>query len=215
MKGQDILILLKLARLDSALAVPDGAVREKPASGYLASDSPDHHEDHAESAHPPASVRGLESSLGISKSEVSKSLKRSLESGLLLPALSGKGRRVNRPALSEFLIHGIRYVFPARPGPLVSGLPTAVDAPVFDKILSRGGGLPSVWPDPNSKVLGEAINPLYPSAPAAARRDRGLYDLLALIDSLRLGQARERNCAADLLQQRLIASPPKPALVNA
>ncbi len=191
MKGQDILILLKLALLEDEPA-PASALGEKGASHYR------------ESSHPPASVRGLEASLGISKSEISKSLQRSRFAGLLVPELAGDREMVNRPALIEFLIHGLRYVFPVRPGSVASGIPTAVDAPVFDHLLLRAGGMQLVWPESNASHQGESVQPIYPSVPFAADQDQALYDLLALADSLRLGRARERKIAADQLRQRLV-----------
>lgn len=192
MKGQDILILLKLAVLEPS---PDRplAVHEQGAS-YAG-------------GHPPTSMRGLEAALGVSKSEISKSLNRSRFSGLLLRKLSGDGEWVNRPALVDFLIHGLKYVFPVRPGPVVRGMPTAVDAPVFEHVLSRASGLALVWPESNASQQGEAIEPIYPSVPFAAHQDPALYDLLAIADSLRLGKARERKMAAELLRQRLNRSP--------
>ena len=45
--------------------------------------------------------------------------------------------------------------------------------------------------------------PLYPKLPLAAARDQALYELLALFDALRIGQAREREMARKLLEERL------------
>jgi hypothetical protein len=45
--------------------------------------------------------------------------------------------------------------------------------------------------------------PLYPKLPLAAMRDPALYELLALFDALRIGQAREREMARELLEERL------------
>ena len=62
---------------------------------------------------------------------------------------------------------------------------------------------PPVWPDPEGTVRGQAVKPLYPSAVAAAGRDPQFYDLLALVDVLRLGRARERKMAEVELEKRL------------
>lgn len=56
----------------------------------------------------------------------------------------------------------------------------------------------------DGQVQGVAVKPLYPSVPHAARRDAALYDLLALVDALRLGRARERAMAEKELGPRLI-----------
>jgi hypothetical protein len=52
-------------------------------------------------------------------------------------------------------------------------------------------------------VQGAAVQPLDSSVPGAARRDPALYDLLALVDALRIGRARERSLAEKEITQRL------------
>lgn len=66
---------------------------------------------------------------GISQSEVSESLNRSMEAGLI----DESKKIVNRIALVEFLIHGIKYVFPQKPGAITRGVRTAHSAPPLDK----------------------------------------------------------------------------------
>jgi hypothetical protein len=41
--------------------------------------------------------------------------------------------------------------------------------------------------------------------PGAARRDPALYDLLALVDALRIGRARERSLAEKEITKRMAA----------
>ena len=60
-----------------------------------------------------------------------------------------------------------------------------------------------VWPDPEGTVRGIALTPLHPSVPKAVKGDRLLYELLALVDSLRTGGARERSIAQKELRARL------------
>ncbi len=50
---------------------------------------------------------------------------------------------------------------------------------------------------------GFAVEPLYTSVPMAAKADPALYELLALVDTLRVGRARERNLAEEELKKRL------------
>lgn len=136
--------------------------------------------------------------LGMSASEVHAAIIRAGESGLLNPST----KRPNRQALLEFLVHGLRYVFPAARGGVTRGLPTAHAAlPLSDRIAA-GGELVPVWPDPEGEVRGEELRPLYPSVPGAARRDPALYKLLALVDAIRGGRARERSLAIEELQGR-------------
>ena len=60
-----------------------------------------------------------------------------------------------------------------------------------------------VWPHPEGTVKGEALLPLYAKLPLAAGDDARFYELLALFDALRIGQAREREMARRLLEERL------------
>jgi len=62
---------------------------------------------------------------------------------------------------------------------------------------------PVVWPDPSGDARGESLEPIYKSAPAAARRDPELYKLLVICDALRAGRTRERQAAAKELKKRL------------
>jgi hypothetical protein len=52
-----------------------------------------------------------------------------------------------------------------------------------------------VWPYGHGKLRGHSIVPLYPSVPEAATKDPKLHELLALVDALRVGKAREREIA--------------------
>lgn len=66
------------------------------------------------------------------------------------------------------------------------------------------GGV-TVWPDEEGGHMGTSLEPLHPAAPTAARANAQLYEMLALVDSLRVGKARERTMAARLLHDRLTA----------
>ena len=63
--------------------------------------------------------------------------------------------------------------------------------------------LPLVWPHPDGKSRGQSLTPLYRAAPYAALQDERLYELLALVDMLRIGRARERNLAKERLKEEL------------
>ena len=113
-------------------------------------------------------------------------------------------RTTKRKALLEFLVHGLKYVFVADRTGLTRGIPTAHAAPPLLGILAPSPDLPPVWPDPLGSVRGEGFQPLYKSAPKAARKDPHLYQLLALVDAIRAGRARERDLAAKMLEERLM-----------
>ncbi|MHC4392635.1 MAG: MarR family transcriptional regulator [Planctomycetota bacterium] len=134
--------------------------------------------------------------LGMSASEAHAAAHRATEAKLLNDALEPISAN-----LIEFLVHGVKYAFPAEQGRLLRGMPTAHAAPPLADELSKG--TPPVWPDPKGKVRGESITPLYRSVVHAARRDPDLYRLLALTDALRIGRARERKLAEKHLRQEL------------
>lgn len=140
----------------------------------------------------------LSKELGLSASEIHAAVRRCAEAGLLDPS----SRTPLRKPLEEYLLHGVRYAFPAKPGSLTRGIPTAYAAPpLADQISSDG--LPPVWPDPEGDTKGYALEPLYGSASKAARANREFYELLALVDAVRGGRARERRLAEEELKKRL------------
>jgi hypothetical protein len=140
----------------------------------------------------------LSKELGMSASEIHAAVRRSVDAGLI----EFESRRPLRKPLEEYLLHGIRYAFPAKRGAVARGIPTAHAAPpLVDQI--GVDDLPPVWPDPEGHVKGYALEPLYRSAPKAAKRDPQLYELLALVDALRGGRARERKLAEEELKKRL------------
>jgi hypothetical protein len=137
--------------------------------------------------------------LGIGVSAAHRSLERLKASGLLLP-----GRRViARARLLEFLSHGVRYAFYPVLGPEAPGVPTAHSGPPLAARIAAER--PLVWPSATGDVRGDTLLPLYEKAPGLAGRDAELYELLTLVDALRVGQARERRLATELLDERLRA----------
>lgn len=136
--------------------------------------------------------------LYISQSEVAEGLHRNMQARLIAP----DKRRVFRSALMEFLTHGIKYVFPTEPGAIVRGVPTAHSAaPLSDRIAE--GEESYVWPSDEGTMRGQAIQPLYPTTVAAALADPEFYKLLALVDALRVGKAREQKIAIEELRKRI------------
>jgi hypothetical protein len=148
-----------------------------------------------------SSYHVLASELGMSSSEVHKALGRCVCSRLAIKGESGI--RPVGPALLEFLAHGIRYVFPPERGGMTRGMPTASAAPPLDRQFWKTDQPPPVWPDSEGSVRGLAFSPLYRSVVHAARNDPALYELLALVDAVRGGEARERRLAVAELTTRL------------
>jgi DNA-binding Lrp family transcriptional regulator len=137
--------------------------------------------------------------LGMSASEVHAAVRRLGDAHLVDP----ETREIRREALRNFLVHGVPHAFPASPKEVTRGMPTAWAAPALSGKISASEQIPPVWADPDGQVQGAAVQPLYSSVPGAARRDPALYDLLALVDALRIGRARERSLAEKEITQRL------------
>ena len=136
--------------------------------------------------------------IGVSQGEIANALRRSAKSGLFNASL---GRPI-AAALLEFGVHGLRYVFPAERLARCRGVPTAASAPPLTSVLTAAE-VPTVWPWPEGSVRGDGLAPLYKTAPRVALADAAVYRRLALLDALRLGSARERGLAADLLKKEL------------
>ncbi len=143
--------------------------------------------------------------LSISQSEAHAGVRRAVAAGLMSDVTTASGRPI-RAALLEFLIHGVKYAYPPQRGALTRGVPTGYAAPPLKEIIVAPGEPPPVWPDAEGPVRGYAFAPLYPSVPAAAKLDQKLYELLALVDAIRDGRARERELAVKELKLRLGAS---------
>lgn len=187
MKSQDIVVLLKLVSLSAG----DDESNPSAFPGEI------NHDD-------PLSVRGLATALGISKSEISASIKRSQEAGLVAKNQSPNRPRPSRRNLLEFLVHGVKFVFPAKVGALQRGIPTAFAAPALkDRLVSAGSSI-HVWPYAQGSEMGQSVEPLFKSVPEAVLRDPRLYEYLALVDALRLGNQREAKLAEDMLSERIV-----------
>lgn len=137
-------------------------------------------------------------SIGISLSELSDSISRSVYAHLIAP----DKKTPQKKAIYEFLVHGLPYVFPARPGALVVGMPTAHSAPPLSSTF--GAVDPVVWPSADGEIRGQEIPPFHPRQPQAARADKQLYELLALTDTLRIGKAREKKLAEEALRKKIL-----------
>jgi len=150
----------------------------------------------------PYSLLAME--LGMSPSEVHACVKRAQSSRLLHDVQLQQ--RPKLPALEEFLLHGLQYVFPAERGGLTRGVPTSYAAePLRSKIKPSSDPIP-VWPYEEGTQRGVALTPLYKTAPMAALRDPSFHEYLALVDALRDGRVRERTLAEEELRRRFKAA---------
>lgn len=146
------------------------------------------------------SYRSLAGRLGVPHPVVQRALERAKGADLY----SADRREVHLPHFEEFALHALRFVAPARLGALTPGVPAAWAAgPMASAIGSSGDEPPPVWPYARGRVRGQAVEPLHPAAPGAAEDWPELGEVLALLDSLRVGDARVRQVAGDLLSKTL------------
>src|SRR5258708_234352 len=94
--------------------------------------------------------------LGLSPSEVHGAIQRLRSSKLLHgPALKDKP---NISGLEEFLIHGLKYAFPAEHGEVTRGVATSYAAEPLKSEIATSNDLPPVWPWPDGKSFEVAIS---------------------------------------------------------
>ena len=146
----------------------------------------------------PTTQAQLASRLGISQASVHRAFKQLRRSGLL---------HIERPdgsAMRRLLQYAIRNVYPPALGPMTRGVSTAyVRRTPWEQAPDRRGW---VWPDEDGDAYGPSVAPLHPCVPRAARAWPEFHDLMALIDTLRVGRARERKQALDLVDEILEAA---------
>jgi hypothetical protein len=141
--------------------------------------------------------------LGLPHPLVQRALQRAEEVELY----TSESRCVHRANLEEFLLHGLRFVAPAKLGGVLPGVPAAWAATPMSRVIRESGDLPPVWPSANGRVRGQALPPLHKAAVKAAEETPQLGELLAIVDSLRAGDIRVRSVAAKMLTQTMRAQP--------
>lgn len=155
-------------------------------------------------ASPDWTVRTLERETTIPKSVVQRSLKRLWQAGLFDP----RQRTARISQAEEFLIHGLKYVFPSAVGGPSRGYATAWAAkPLADRLAAPSDDVSPVWPSAHGDTRGLALEPLHSSVVEAAAQDPLLREQLTLIDAIRVGDARVRGLAGELLAERLASVP--------
>jgi hypothetical protein len=135
--------------------------------------------------------------LGVGLGSGHRSVKRLVAAGLILP----HRRAASLGPLAEFIKHGVRFAFYPVTGPEAQGVPTAHSGPRLAGKIASDRAL--VWPSVHGTVRGDSLVPLYHEAPRLVTRSPELYELLTLVDAIRVGRARERRLATQLLEVEL------------
>jgi hypothetical protein len=142
----------------------------------------------------------LANELCMSPAEVHAGIKRASSAKLM--DLSRKD--LIKRSLQEFIIHGVKYAFPPTCGSITRGMPTCYAGPPLNDHFIFSEEMVPVWPDPEGEVRGYEFLPLYKSVPCAAKKDKELYELLVIVDTIRDGRARERDYAVKEIRSRIM-----------
>ena len=140
-------------------------------------------------------VRRLAGSLSISVGETHAAIERGKAAGVLgIP----RGRlNVGRRKLIDLVTVAVPQVYYAVRGSVELGVPAAMHAEPLEGVFSRDGRpIPLVWASDLGTVRGESLLPLYPTVPRAVQHDPALHRLLALVDVVRIGDAKDRRLSA-------------------
>jgi hypothetical protein len=148
-------------------------------------------------------LRKLAGSLSISVGETHASIERCKASGVIG---TPRGKlNVAKRKLFELTTVTVPQVYYAIRGRVETGVLTAMHAEPLVGVFSRDGRLvPLIWPSDLGKVEGESLLPLYPTVPRAIQHDPILHRILALIDVVRVADARDRRLATDLLERMIL-----------
>ncbi|HEX3392158.1 MAG TPA: hypothetical protein VHS55_06320 [Solirubrobacteraceae bacterium] len=141
-------------------------------------------------------LRDIADLLHVDHTLVHRALRRAGAAGLYMSST----RRVNRPNFEELVTHAVRFIAPVQLGELTRGVPAAwsVD-PISTIIHQQAHEHPPVWPHALGAMRGQTLEPLHPAAIEVSRANPVLGVLLSIIDSLRAGDMRVRQVAANLL----------------
>lgn len=139
---------------------------------------------------------------GLSLGESHNAVKR-LERARLV---SRRDRGAVVPSLYDFIVSGVPYAFPGELGTEIRGVPTAHSGPPLAAQIRSDDAV--VWPSVHGTQRGQGLLPLLPFAPELVEQNPPLYEMLTLVDALRVGQARERNAARVLLKSALYGEQP-------
>lgn len=146
---------------------------------------------------PETTFRSLAADVGLSLGEAHNAAKR-LELARLIFLHE---QTVNVSATLEFLVCGVPYAFPPQLGAPSRGIATAFSASPLNREFPSNQLL--VWPDHRGDSRGVALLPLSPVVAVIWEGNQELYQLLTLVDAVRVGRARERKRAREYLEHEI------------
>jgi hypothetical protein len=139
--------------------------------------------------------RELADELFMGLSSVQESVQSLLDRGIVVRAPNRRGSAVvAQGLLTSVLVSVVPILYPAERIGIVWGMPTSVFGnELAERFAGSRGAV--VWPYAAGTVSGNGLVPLYPTVPRACAKNVALHKLLAAVDVLRVGLAREREAA--------------------
>ncbi len=111
--------------------------------------------------------------------------------------------QVNQKALGDFIQYGVPYSFADQPMEVTVGIPTSWGCPALKPSFNSAENTPDVWAHKDGKIRGYRVEPLHKNFPDACLKNEKIYNYCGLIDAIRVGRAREKKIAIDLIKEML------------
>ena len=146
----------------------------------------------------------LAGSISISPSEAHAAVERCRAAGVLG---TPRGKlTIAKRKFFELCTVVVPQVFYAVRGAVESGVLTSIYAKSLEGVFQPDPRrvIPLIWPHESGTTKGESLLPIYSTVPRAVQHDEMLYRLMALIDVVRVGEAKERRMAIDLLDKLIL-----------
>jgi hypothetical protein len=136
----------------------------------------------------------LAKSLGISLGASHNAVGHLMQAGLVYE--KEEAAVVDRQLLFDYLLHGLPCQYYPIRGATVRGVPTGASAPPLISLFPPSASdVLMVWPLANGLSQGVGLEPIYKTVPKAAAEDASLYEILTLVDAVRVGRAEQRDRA--------------------
>lgn len=104
--------------------------------------------------------------------------------------------------IEEFLVCGLKYLFPPKFGDGGVGMYTAYSAEPLSEIIVHQKKI--VWLEDDANDKGQiSLEPIHKSVPKLCLRNHELHEYFSLLDAIRAGRARERVIGVELLVKKL------------
>ena len=148
------------------------------------------------------SYRSLSQLVLLSLSETHASVKR-LEESAIYDSMT---KSIIQKNALELLVHGVKYMYPAKGGSVTRGVLTAHSAPIMQNMISSSDDNNYIWAYALGKSRGMSVKPLSKDVPKITEQNPEMYDILALVDCLRVGKVREKEIAENLLKELILSN---------